>query len=262
MLKKKDPSTVKVDRPAAGVAVVRIDRPEKRNALDLDTMARLLDTFEELDSDESVRCIVVTGNDDVFSAGVDLREMATASPVDVYLAGEAIRGERLSQIRTPLVAAVAGWCLGGGCELAMACDIVIAATNATFGFPEAEIGIIPGAGGTQRFARAVGRARAMEHILTGRYFSADEAERWGLVSRVVEVKLLRKEALALAGEIAERAPLAVRLAKDAVNRAADTTLEVGLAYERRNFLLTLATEDRASGTKALRRKRAPEFKGR
>ena len=262
MLTKKDRATVKVDRPEDGVALVRIDRPKKRNALDLATMGLLLDTFEELDGDVSVRCIVVTGTEEVFSAGVDLREMATASPIDVYLADEAIRGERLGQIRTPLIAAVAGWCLGGGCELALACDIVIAATNATFGFPEAEIGIIPGAGGTQRFTRAVGKSRAMEHILTGRYFGAEEAERWGLVSRVVEPKLLRKEALALAGEIADRAPLAVRLAKDAVNRAADTSLETGLAYERRNFLLTLATEDRAAGTRALRKTRAPEFRGR
>ena len=262
MLGKKDRSTVKVEHPADGVALVRIDRPKKRNALDLDTMAALLDRFEALDRDDAVRCIVVTGTRAVFSAGVDLREMAGASAVDVYLAGEAIRGERLGQIRTPLVAAVAGWCLGGGCELALACDIVLAATNATFGFPEAEIGIIPGAGGTQRLTRAVGRSRAMEHILTGRHFGAGEAERWGMVSRVVEPDQLLKEALTLAGEIAARAPLAVRLAKDAVNRAADTTLDQGLAYERRSFLLTLATEDRTQGTRALRKKRDPDFKGR
>ena len=262
MLGKKDRSTVKVGRPADGVALVRIDRPKKRNALDLDTMAALLDTLEGLDRDESVRCIVITGTRDVFSAGVDLKEMAKKSAIDVYRAGEAIRGERLGRIRTPLVAAVAGWCLGGGCELALACDIILAATNATFGFPEAEIGIIPGAGGTQRFTRAVGKSRAMEHVLTGRHFGAEEAERWGLVSRVVEPEQLRKEALALAGEIAGRAPLAVRLAKDAVLRAADTTLDVGLAYERRNFLLTLATEDRATGTRAVWRKRTPEFEGR
>jgi enoyl-CoA hydratase len=188
--------------------------------------------------------------------------MARSSPVDVYLAGESIRGERLAQLRTPLIAAVAGWCLGGGCELAMACDIILAATNATFGFPEAEMGILPGAGGTQRFTRAVGKSRAMEHLLTGRFFGADEAERWGLVSRVVDPKLLEKEAVTLAGEIAARAPLAVRLAKDAVVRAADTTLEMGMAYERKNFLLALATEDRSQATKALRKKRAPDFKGR
>ena len=261
-MRRKNKEVVQVEHPAEGVALVRIERPKKRNALDLATMSALLDTFDQLDADEDVRCIVVTGDDEAFSAGVDLKEMARSSPVDVYLAGESIRAERLAQLRTPLIAAVAGWCLGGGCELAMACDIIIAASNATFGFPEAEMGILPGAGGTQRFTRAVGKSKAMEHLLTGRFFGADEAERWGLVSRVVDPKVLHKEALALAGEIAARAPLAVQLAKDAVLRAGDTTLDMGMAYERKNFLLALATEDRAQATKALRKKRTPDFKGR
>jgi enoyl-CoA hydratase len=259
--KNRHPNIV-VEQPAEGVALVRIDRPKKRNALDLATMSALLDTLDRLDADEAVRCIVVTGDDEAFSAGVDLKEMARSSPVDVYLAGESIRGERLAQLRTPVIAAVAGWCLGGGCELAMACDIILAASNTTFGFPEAEMGILPGAGGTQRFTRAVGKSRAMEHLLTGRFFGADEAERWGLVSRVVEPEVLHKEAVALAGEIAARAPLAVRLAKDAVVRADDTTLDMGMAYERKNFLLALATEDRSQAMKALRKKRGPDFKGR
>jgi enoyl-CoA hydratase len=255
-------STVLVEEPAEGIILVRIDRPEKRNALDLETVCALFDTFERLDRDASVRCIVVTGTDDYFAAGVDLAELAGASVIDVYLAAESVRWERLRQIRTPLIAAVAGFCLGGGCELAMACDIIVAAKNAVFAFPEAKVGIIPGAGGTQRFTRAVGKSRAMEHILTGRPFKAPEAEQWGLVSRVTSPRSLLDEALEIAKEIAAGSPLAVRLAKDAVNKAWDTTLEVGLAYERENFLLSLATEDRTEGVAAFLDKREPEFKGR
>lgn len=255
-------ATVLVEHPSEEIVLVRIDRPEKRNALDLETVCTLFDTFERLDRDPSVRAIVVTGTDDYFAAGVDLAEMADASVIEVYLAAESVRWERLRQIRTPLIAAVAGFCLGGGCELAMACDIVIAAKHAVFAFPEAKVGIIPGAGGTQRFTRAVGKSRAMEHILTGRPFKAAEAEQWGLVSRVVPHRSLLDEAVGLAREIAAGSPLAVRLAKDAVNKAWDTTLEVGLAYERENFLLSLATEDRREGVAAFLEKREPEFKGR
>ena len=255
-------STVMVEHPAEGVVLVRIDRPEKRNALDLDTVCRLFETFERLDRDPSVRCLVVTGTDDYFAAGVDLAEMADASVVDVYLAAESVRWERLRQIRTPLIAAVAGFCLGAGCELAMACDIIVAAKNAVFAFPEAKVGITPGAGGTQRLTRTVGKWRAMEVILTARPFKATEAEQWGLVSRLVPPRNLLSEALDMATEIASAAPLAVRLAKDAVNKAWDTSLEVGLAYERENFLLSLATEDRQEGVAAFLEKRDPQFKGR
>jgi enoyl-CoA hydratase len=257
-----DASTVLVEHPAERVVLVRIDRPEKRNALDLDTLWTLFDTFERFDRDPEVRCIVVTGTDDYFAAGVDLAEMGGASVIDVYLAGESVRWERLRQIRTPLVAAVAGFCLGAGCELAMACDIVIAAKDAVFAFPEAKVGIIPGAGGTQRLTRVIGKSRAMEVLLTARPFKAAEAEQWGLVSRLVPSRNLLSEAVDVATEIASAAPLAVRLAKDAVNRAWDTTLEAGLAYERQNFLLSLATEDRREGVAAFLEKRDPRFRGR
>jgi len=255
-------STVLVEHPAEGVVLVRIDRPEKRNALDVDTVCRLFETIERLDQDPSVRCLVVTGTDDYFAAGVDLAEMGDASVIDVYLAAESVRWERLRQIRTPLIAAVAGFCLGAGCELAMACDIVIAAKHAVFAFPETKLGIIPGGGGTQRLTRAVGKSKAMEVILTGRPFKAAEAEQWGLVSRLVPSRNVVSEAVELAGEIASSAPLAVRLAKDAVNKAFDTTLEVGLAYERENFLLSLATDDRREGVAAFLEKRDPKFQGR
>lgn len=256
-------AAVRVEHPAEAVALLHIDRPGSRpNALDVATQCELFDTLDRLDSDPAVRCIVMRGTDKVFAAGIDLKEMAGASVVDAYLATESIRWDRLRQIRTPLIAAVSGYCLGAGCELALAADIMLAADNATFGFPEAQVGIIPGGGGTQRFTRAVGKSRAMEHLLTGRFFDADQAERWGLASRVVKLRSLEKEAVALATEIVACAPLAVRLARDAVNRAGDTTLEVGLAYERENFLLTLATEDRQEGVAAFLEKRPPEFRGR
>jgi enoyl-CoA hydratase len=257
-----DGSTVLVEDQGKGVMLVRIDRPEKRNALDLATVCALFETFERLDDDPAVRCIVVTGTDDYFAAGVDLAEMADASVVDVYLAAESVRWERLRQIRTPLIAAVAGFCLGGGWELAMACDIVVAAKNAVFAFPETKVGIMPGAGGTQRLTRTIGKARAMDVILSARPVKATEAEQWGLVSRLVPPRNLLPEAVDLATEIASAAPLAVRLAKDAVNKAQDTTLEVGLAYERENFLLSLATEDRREGVAAFLEKRDPQFRGR
>jgi enoyl-CoA hydratase len=257
-----DSSTVLVEHPAEGVVLVRIDRPEKRNALDIETVCTLFDTFERLDGDPAVRAIVVTGTDEFVAAGVDLAEMAHASVIDVYLAAESVRWERLRHIRSPLIAAVSGFCLGAGCELAMACDIIVAAKNAVFAFPETKVGIMPGAGGTQRLTRAIGKARAMDVILSGRVVKAAEAEQWGLISRLVPARNVLTEAVDLATEIASAAPLAVRLAKDAVNKAWDTTLEVGLAYERENFLLSLATDDRREGVNAFLEKRDPQFRGR
>jgi enoyl-CoA hydratase len=246
-----------------GVALVTLDRPEVLNALDYATLGELVETLEGLDTDASVRCIVITGaGDRAFAAGADIKEMADATPISMSVANNFGRWERLRRIRNPLIAAVRGFALGGGCELAMACDMVVAADDAVFGQPEIKLGIIPGAGGTQRLTRALGKAKAMEMILTGRNMSATEAEARGLVSRVVAREETLPAALALAAEVASLPPLAVRAAKEAVNRAFELSLEAGLEFERRNFFLLFASEDQKEGMTAFIEKRKPEWKAR
>jgi enoyl-CoA hydratase len=263
---------IRVDHPAAhpvtgepvdGVALVTLDRPEVLNALDYRTLGELVEALERLDSDESCRCVVITGaGERAFAAGADIREMADATPVSLSVANNFARWERIRRVRVPLVAAVRGFALGGGCELAMACDMVVAGEDAVFGQPEIKIGIIPGAGGTQRLTRALGKAKAMEMILTGRNLPAREAEARGLVSRVVAREETLPAALALAAEIAAMPPLAVRAAKEAVNRAHELSLEAGLEFERRNFFLLFASEDQKEGMRAFIEKRPPQWKGR
>jgi len=263
---------IRVDNPAAnpggdasvdGVALVTLDRPEVLNALDYKTLGELVDALEALDGDESVRCIVVTGaGDRAFAAGADIKEMADATPVTLTVANNFARWERLRRIRVPIIAAVRGFALGGGCELAMACDMVVASDDATFGQPEIKVGIMPGAGGTQRLTRALGKAKAMEMILTGRNLSATEALERGLVSQVVAREETLSSALALAGEVASMPPLAVRAAKEAVNRAHELSLEAGLEFERRNFFLLFSSEDQKEGMRAFIEKRKPTWKGR
>jgi enoyl-CoA hydratase len=255
---------VRVDRQATGgVAVVWLDRPEVLNALDYATLGELVAALEGLDGDGSVRCIVITGaGDRAFAAGADIKEMADATPVTMSVANNFARWERLRRIRTPLIAAVRGFALGGGCELAMACDMVVAADDAVFGQPEIKLGIMPGAGGTQRLTRALGKAKAMEMILTGRNLSAAEAEARGLVSRVVAREETLPAALGLAAEVASLPPLAVRAAKEAVNRAYELSLEAGLEFERRNFFLLFSSEDQKEGMAAFIEKRKPTWKGR
>jgi enoyl-CoA hydratase len=256
---------VKVEPAAAhaGVVVVTLDRPEALNALDYRTMGELVDALEKLDSDESVRCVVITGaGDRAFAAGADIKEMAQATPVTMSVANNFARWERLKRIRVPLIAAVRGFALGGGCELAMACDMLVAADDATFGQPEIKLGVMPGAGGTQRLTRALGKARAMELILTGRNLSAREAYERGLVSQIVAREEVMPAALALAAEIASLPPLAVRAAKEAVNRAYELSLEAGLEFERRNFFMLFASDDQKEGMAAFVEKRKPEWKGR
>jgi enoyl-CoA hydratase len=257
-------SRILVDPAAAdGVALVTLNRPDVLNALDYATLGELVAALESLDVDESVRCVVITGaGDRAFAAGADIKEMASATPVTLTAANNFARWERLRRIRVPIIAAVRGFALGGGCELAMACDMVVAADDATFGQPEIKIGIMPGAGGTQRLTRALGKAKAMEMILTGRNLSAREAYERGLVSSVVAREETLPEALKLASEIAALPPLAVRAAKEAVNRAHELSLEAGLEFERRNFFMLFASEDQKEGMAAFMEKRKPTWKGR
>ena len=245
-----------------GVALVRLNRPESLNALNRALVAQLTDTLLALDQDESVRAIVLTGNERAFAAGADIKEMANDSAVDMLKLDQFQRWDQIKRLKKPLIAAVSGYALGGGCELAMLCDIIIASETAQFGQPEIKIGVIPGAGGTQRLTRAIGKSRAMEYVLTGRFFSAQQAEAWGLVSRVVPVELYLEEALKLAAEIAAMPPLAVQLAKQSINKAYELSLEEGLHFERRNFYLLFATEDQKEGMRAFMEKRAPSWQGK
>jgi enoyl-CoA hydratase/carnithine racemase len=245
------------------VGLVRLNRPEARNALSPDLMEELASQVEEWDADPEVRCIVIAGSDEVFAAGADIAAMADESVQDVLERSTSRYWQRISGVRTPLIAAVSGFALGGGCELALICDMIVASDNAQFGQPEILLGIIPGAGGTQRLARVMGKQAAMELVLTGRRISAEEAHRLGIVNRVAAPPAhWLDEALELAEVVARRPPLAVRLAKQAVLAADETPLAAGLEQERRGFELAFATEDRVEGMRAFLEKRPPDFKGR
>jgi enoyl-CoA hydratase len=244
------------------VALLRLNRPKQLNALNGQVMDELCAALESLDRDDAIRVLVVTGNERAFAAGADIGEMATAGPIDMLRTNRIAQWDRVRRISKPVIAAVAGWCLGGGCELAMALDLIVAAESARFGQPEINIGVIPGAGGTQRLTRAVGKSVAMEMILTGEPIDAREAHRLGLVARVVPNELLVEDALALAAKIATKAPLALRLAKEAVNAAYEMSLTDALAHERRLFYLLFASEDQKEGMAAFLEKRDPNFTGR
>ena len=244
------------------VALLRLNRPEARNALSPEMRAEIADTLERLDADPEVRCIVIAGADEFFAAGADIRAMAER-PLDAPPDPEGMRfWTRLAAIGTPTIAAVSGYAFGGGCELAMACDMIVCDEKTRFGQPEITLGIIPGGGGTQRLARAIGKQRAMEYVLTGRRWDAKTAARWGLVNKVVGKGAWLTEAIELARVIAERPPLAVRLAKRAVQVAEDTGLAEGLRAERELFEEAMASEDRVEGMTAFLEKREPRFKGR
>ena len=242
--------------------LIRFNRPKQLNALNGAVMEELAAAAEAFDKDDTVGAIVITGDERAFAAGADIKEMADASAVDMLLADRISKWDRLRKVKKPVIAAVSGFCLGGGCELAMACDMIVASESAKFGQPEINLGVMPGAGGTQRLTRAVGKTVAMEMVLNGRFLSADEAQRFGLVNRVVPVEQYLGEALKVANEIAERAPLAVRLAKEAVNNAFESFLGDGLADERRAFYFLFSTEDQKEGMKAFVEKRKAEWKGR
>jgi len=232
------------------VALLRFNRPKQLNALNGQVMDELCNALEALDRDEAIRVLVLTGNERAFAAGADIGEMAGASPIDMLRTNRIAQWDRVRRIGKPVIAAVNGWCLGGGCELAMALDLIVAGESARFGQPEINLGVIPGAGGTQRLARAIGKSRAMEMILTGEPIDAREAHRLGLVARVVPSELLVEDALALATRIATKSPLALRLAKEAVNAAYEMSLTDALAHERRLFYLLFASEDQKEGMAA------------
>ncbi|MEX2106562.1 MAG: enoyl-CoA hydratase-related protein [Solirubrobacterales bacterium] len=244
------------------VALLRLNSPETRNSLSPQMKAELIEELERFDRDPEVRCMVIAGSDEIFAAGADIRSLAER-PLDARADPEgAAFWTRLAAIETPLVAAVAGFALGGGCELAMACDMIVADETARFGQPEITLGIIPGGGGTQRLTRAIGKQRAMEFVLTGRHFDAGMASMWGLINKVVKRGQYLNEGLEMARTVAERPPIATRLAKRAVLTAEEVGISAGLEAERRLFDEAMTTEDRVEGMNAFLEKREPDFKGR
>ena len=244
------------------IGIIQLNRPNVLNALNSELMLELVQAMEGFDKDQAINVIILTGGDKVFAAGADLKEMSQSSPVDLILSRRFEVWDIFRKISKPIIAAVGGYCLGGGNELAMNCDIIIASENAIFGQPEVNVGIMPGAGGTQRLVRTVGKSKAMEMILTGNPITADEALRAGLVSRVVPVGDLMEETKNIANEIASKPPISVRAAKEAILRAYDTTLEIGLEFERKLFYTLFATEDGKEGMRAFLDKRKPVFKGK
>jgi enoyl-CoA hydratase len=245
------------------VGLITINRPQALNALCNALVAELGEALDDMEADEAIGCVVVTGSEKAFAAGADIKEMQSQTYMDAYLSDFITSGwERVTKCRKPVIAAVAGYALGGGCEMAMMCDIILAADTAKFGQPEITIGTIPGAGGTQRLTRAVGKSKAMEMVLTGRMMDAEEAERAGLVSRIVPAADLLEEALKTAAKVASMSRPMAMMAKEAVNRAFESTLSEGVRFERRLFHATFATEDQKEGMAAFIAKRAPEFKNR
>ena len=245
-----------------GIALIRLNRPDVLNAISTKLMEELVSTLEELDNDGDIHCIIITGSEKAFAAGADIREMASASAMEMLQRDQFARWDRIRKIKKPIIAAVGGFALGGGCELAMTCDIIIASESAKFGQPEINLGVIPGAGGTQRLTRTVGKYKAMEMVLTGSTITAEEAKQWGLVVKVVPDEHLIEEAKNLASVIASKPPVAVRLGKEAILKSFDTTMEGGLDFERKNFYMLFASEDQKEGMKAFTEKRKAGWKGK
>jgi enoyl-CoA hydratase/carnithine racemase len=255
-------SQVEVSVDDFHVALLKLNRPEARNALSPEMMEEIASELERLDPDPEVRCVVISGSDEVFAAGADIRAMAERTLPEALYHPAAGFWRRVAAIKTPLVAAVSGYALGGGCELALSCDMIVASETALFGQPEITLGIIPGGGGTQRLARVLGKQRTMEYVLTGRRFDAGMAFQWGIVNKVVRQQDHELEAIELARTIAERPPLAVRLAKQAVIAAEETALSAGVEAERRLYEIAMATEDRVEGMTAFIEKREPKYEGK
>ncbi len=245
-----------------GYAVVQLNRPDALNALNIPLMIELVESLESLDKDDDVRCVILTGNEKAFAAGADIKEMADASAMEMLNRDQFARWDRIRKIKKPIIAAVSGFALGGGCELMMTCDMVVASETAKLGQPEINLGVIPGAGGTQRLTRAVGKVKAMEMVLTGRMITADEALRWGLINKIVPVESYMDEARAWAKEIASKPPVAVKAAKESILKSFDTTMEGGLEFERKSFYLLFASQDQKEGMKAFTEKRKPTWSGK
>lgn len=253
---------IKVTPQAAPlVALIELNRPKELNALNLQLMGELRDALKALDNDPDVRVVVLTGNERAFAAGADIKQMAGKGAIDMWQVDQFSTWDGIKKTKKPIIAAVSGFALGGGCELAMLCDMIVASETAQFGQPEIKIGTMPGAGGTQRLTRAVGKAIAMEMVLTGKFINAQEAYRVGLVNRVVPVELYLKEAFKLAQQIAALSPVAVALAKESILQAFNSSLDEGLVVERKNFYLTFASNDQKEGMTAFVEKRNPQFKG-
>ena len=253
--------TLLIETPVPGVGVVRLNRPQALNALNRQITREIFLALEAFDQDDAIGCIVLVGSDKAFAAGADIKEMLPQNAVDM-MRDDFTDWSRMTRIGKPIIAAVSGWALGGGCEMAMMCDMIVASESAKFGQPELTIGILPGAGGTQRLTRAVGKALAMEVMLADRKLTAQEALQYGLVNRVAPVETYFEEAVRLAAKIASMPRVAVRLIKDAVNKAEELSLHEGLQYEKRNFYLAFTTEDKTEGMGAFVEKRPPEWKHR
>ncbi|HRE59247.1 MAG TPA: enoyl-CoA hydratase-related protein [Candidatus Kapabacteria bacterium] len=257
----KDFTCITVTTPVAGVAAIQLSRPKVLNALNLQTMVEIVEALESIEQNNDIRCVVLHGNEKAFAAGADIGEMGDAGTIEMLKRDQFSRWEKIRTFKKPIIAAVSGFALGGGCELAMHCDMIIASETAQFGQPEINIGVMPGAGGTQRLTRAVGKALAMEICLTGRMINAQQALRAGLVNKVVPVQSFIQEAIALAQEIASKPPIAVQLIKESVLKSFSSTLEGGLEFERKNFYMLFATEDQKEGMHAFIEKRTPTWKG-
>jgi len=243
------------------IALIELNRPKELNALNLQLMGELKTALKELDNLPNVRAIVLTGNERVFAAGADIKQMAEKGAIDMFHIDQFSTWDQIKKTKKPIIAAVSGFALGGGCELVMLCDMVVASETAQFGQPEIKLGTMPGAGGTQRLSRAIGKVRAMEMVLTGTFINAQEAYKAGLVNKVVPVELYLQETMKLARKVAEMSPVAVKLAKESVLQAFNSTLDEGLMFERKNFYLTFASKDQKEGMNAFIEKRIPNFTG-
>lgn len=247
---------------APHIALIELNRPKELNALNLQLMGELRDSLKELDQIDEVRVIIITGNERAFAAGADIKQMAGKGTIDMWKTDQFSTWDQINKTRKPIIAAVSGFALGGGCELAMTCDMIVASETAQFGQPEIKIGVMPGAGGTQRLTKALGKAKAMELVLTGKFIDAEEALKYGLINKIVPVELYLQEATKLAAEIATMSPIAVQMAKESVNRSFETNLEEGLHFERKNFYMLFASEDQKEGMNAFVEKRKADFKGK
>lgn len=244
------------------VGMIELNRPKELNALNRQLMLEIKDTLQDFDNDDNIRAIILTGGERVFAAGADIKQMADATAMDMLNIDQFSTWDQIKKTKKPIIGAVSGFALGGGCELAMTCDMIVASETAQFGQPEINIGTMPGAGGTQRLTRAVGKVLAMEMVLTGRFITAEEALKAGLVNCIVPVEMLYKEAIRIATLAAAKSPVAVKLAKEAVNKAFETSLDEGLQFERKNFYLTFASADQKEGMAAFIEKRKPNFIGK